>query len=61
MNEGRTRGSETPPTEQKPGRPTGFTNEDGLRAGEDHEDVPTEAPEEQGETPGTEYAPGGSL
>jgi hypothetical protein len=44
-----------------PGRPTGPTDRDGLRAGQDHTDAPTESPEEQGQTPEIEHAPGGDL
>jgi hypothetical protein len=43
------------------GRPTGPTDRDGLRAGQDQTDAPTESPEEQGGTPATEHAPGGDL
>jgi hypothetical protein len=55
---------ETPPgqrPEAEPGRPTGPTDEDGLRPGVAHERAPTEAPEERGEQPATEHAPGGDL
>lgn len=47
--------------ERDPGRPTGATDEDGLRPGVRHEDAPTEAPEEHGASPAVENAPGGDL
>ena len=50
-----------PPAEEKSGRPTAPPDEDGLRAGQSHEEAPTVAPEEQGQTPETEHAPGGDL
>ena len=50
-----------PPTEEKSGRPTGPPDADGLRAGRSHREAPTIAPEERGETPETEHAPGGDL
>jgi hypothetical protein len=50
-----------PATEHKPGRPIGATDPDGLRSGQDHADAPTEAPEERGQAPSTEHAPGGDL
>jgi hypothetical protein len=50
-----------PADEHEPGRPTGATDADGLRGGQDHADAPTEAPEERGKTPSTEHAPGGDL
>jgi hypothetical protein len=43
------------------GRPTGLPDADGLRAGRSSESAPTVAPEERGETPATEHAPGGDL
>jgi hypothetical protein len=43
------------------GRPTGPADTDGLRAGRDQHEAPTEAPEEQGEEPETEHAPGADL
>ena len=49
------------PDERTTGRPTGPTDEDGLRAGQDPSDAPTEAPEERGGAPTTEHAPGGDL
>jgi hypothetical protein len=49
------------PSEREPGRPTGTTDEDGLRPGKPQADAPTEAPEERGETPAVEHAPGGDL
>ncbi len=53
-------GGELPP-ERDPGRPTGTPDGDRLRPGISHEDAPTEAPEERGETPAVEHAPGGDL
>jgi hypothetical protein len=50
----------TPP-ERDPGRPTGTTDEDGLRAGRPQDATPTVAPEERGATPEIEHAPGGDL
>jgi hypothetical protein len=49
------------PAERKTGRPTGPTDEDGLRPGQTQPDAPTEAPEERGAAPATEHAPGGDL
>jgi hypothetical protein len=43
------------------GRPSGPTDADGLKAGRDHSEAPTEAPEERGDAPTTEHAPGGDL
>ena len=53
--------TEPAPPETEPGRPTGPTDEDGLRPGVAHESAETEAPEEHGEQPATEHAPGGDL
>ena len=50
-----------PPAEEKSGRPSAPPDEDGLRAGQSHHEAPTVAPEERGETPETEHAPGGDL
>ena len=47
--------------EETDGRPTGPTDEDGLRAGQHPQDAPTEAPEEHGADTPTEHAPGGDL
>ncbi len=49
------------PPEREPGRPTGSTDEDGLRPGQPQVNAPTEAPEERGETPAVEHAPGSDL
>ena len=52
-----------PPAEapDKSGRPTGPPDPHGLRPGAPHEEVPTEAPEQEGGTPSTEHGPGGDL
>ncbi len=42
------------------GRPTG-TDEEPNPAGSEVNNFPTEAPEEEGETPPTEHAPGADL
>ena len=46
---------------QAEGRPTGPTNAQGLRPGQDQAETATEAPEERRAAPDTEHAPGGDL
>jgi hypothetical protein len=53
--------SPRPTPSEKTGRPTAPPDDDGLRAGQTQQEAPTVAPEEQGETPETEHAPGGDL
>lgn len=48
-----------PDGQRRDGRPTVQT--DDIAAGRPAEHTPTVAPEEQGETPSTEHAPGGDL
>jgi len=43
------------------GRPTGADDNPEGEAGPDVMDLPTVAPEEEGETPSTEHAPGADL
>ena len=47
--------------ERADGRPTGHTDEDGLRAGVSVGDASTEPAEDHGHRPTTEHAPGGDL
>jgi hypothetical protein len=47
--------------ERSDGRPTGETDEDGLRAGTPAADVSTVPAEERGHQPTTEHSPGGDL
>ncbi len=47
--------------ERADGRPTGHTDEDGLRAGASASEVPTEPAEDRGHRPTTDHAPGGDL
>ena len=49
-----------PDEQREDGRPTG-DQKDGLRPGAPQESVPTIAPEEEGETPSREHAPGADL
>ena len=49
-----------PDRQRQDGRPTGEKTT-GLRPGKPQESVPTIAPEEEGETPATEHAPGADL
>jgi hypothetical protein len=50
-----------PGNERADGRPTGETDEDGLRAGVPADEVSTEPAEDHGHRPTTEHAPGGDL
>lgn len=49
-----------PDEQRQDGRPTGDQPE-GLRPGAPQASVPTIAPEEEGDTPSTEHAPGADL
>ena len=46
--------------QRRDGRPTS-THHSGIQPGVAHHEAPTVAPEEEGEQPSTEHAPGGDL
>ena len=49
-----------PDDQRRDGRPTAG-HKTGIHPGVAHDEAPTVAPEEEGETPSTEHAPGGDL
>jgi hypothetical protein len=49
-----------PDDQRRDGRPTA-TDKTGIQPGVAHHEAPTVAPEEEGEVPSTEHAPGGDL
>jgi hypothetical protein len=49
-----------PDDQRRDGRPT-TPHTTGIQPGVAHHEAPTVAPEEEGETPSTEHAPGGDL